>query len=164
MSKTMVWCLASAFMFAVLAVRADSGSTAQWPEIGNAAGGDRYSPLTAIDKYNVVRLKPKWIYHHGDFSKGENGAGATAFEVTPLMIDRTLYFCTPYNRIIALDAESGAERWTHDPHANLKDVYSKVCRGVAYWKDENAAVDKSEEHTSELQSLMRISYAVFFLK
>src|SRR3546814_6360223 len=83
MGKTMVWCLASAFMFAVLAVRADSGSTAQWPEIGNAAGGDRYSPLTAIDKYNVVRLKPKWIYHHGDFSKGENGAGATAFEVTP---------------------------------------------------------------------------------
>src|SRR3546814_659693 len=131
MSKTMVWCLASAFMFAVLAVRADSGSTAQWPEIGNAAGGDRYSPLTAIDKYNVVRLKPKWIYHHGDFSKGENGAGATAFEVTPLMIDRTLYFCTPYNRIIALD---------------------------------DAVVRRSEEHTSELQSLMRISYAVFCLK
>src|SRR3546814_14963612 len=84
MSKTMVWCLASAFMFAVLAVRADSGSTAQWPEIGNAAGGDRYSPLTAIDKYNVVRLKPKWIYHHGAFSNGETGAGATAFEVPQL--------------------------------------------------------------------------------
>src|SRR3546814_16466093 len=70
MSKTMVWCLASAFMFAVLAVRADSGSTAQWPELGHAAGGDRYSPLTAIDKYNVVPLQPKWLYHHGDFSKG----------------------------------------------------------------------------------------------
>src|SRR3546814_2371272 len=28
----------------------------------------------------------------------------------------------------------------------------------------NAAVDRSEEHTSELQSLMRISYAVFCLK
>src|SRR3546814_9203089 len=27
-----------------------------------------------------------------------------------------------------------------------------------------AAVDRSEEHTSELQSLMRISYAVFCLK
>src|SRR3546814_8088590 len=28
----------------------------------------------------------------------------------------------------------------------------------------NLAVDRSEEHTSELQSLMRISYAVFCLK
>src|SRR3546814_5292090 len=28
----------------------------------------------------------------------------------------------------------------------------------------NAGVDRSEEHTSELQSLMRISYAVFCLK
>src|SRR3546814_2942983 len=28
----------------------------------------------------------------------------------------------------------------------------------------NAVVDRSEEHTSELQSLMRISYAVFCLK
>src|SRR3546814_10033479 len=27
----------------------------------------------------------------------------------------------------------------------------------------NAGLDSSEEHTSELQSLMRISYAVFFL-
>src|SRR3546814_1277266 len=30
--------------------------------------------------------------------------------------------------------------------------------------DENAAIERSEEHTSELQSLMRISYAVFCLK
>src|SRR3546814_7316558 len=29
--------------------------------------------------------------------------------------------------------------------------------------DKSAAVDRSEEHTSELQSLMRISYAVFCL-
>src|SRR3546814_9988170 len=29
---------------------------------------------------------------------------------------------------------------------------------------EHAGVDRSEEHTSELQSLMRISYAVFCLK
>src|SRR3546814_7465558 len=30
--------------------------------------------------------------------------------------------------------------------------------------DSNATVQRSEEHTSELQSLMRISYAVFCLK
>src|SRR3546814_2821697 len=31
-------------------------------------------------------------------------------------------------------------------------------------KDEHSPDDRSEEHTSELQSLMRISYAVFCLK
>src|SRR3546814_5507922 len=30
--------------------------------------------------------------------------------------------------------------------------------------EQNGAVNRSEEHTSELQSLMRISYAVFCLK
>src|SRR3546814_4698831 len=43
-----------------------------------------------------------------------------------------------------------------------------VCRGCGAepdWDDAIAdAVDRSEEHTSELQSLMRISYAVFSLK
>src|SRR3546814_3484751 len=36
------------------------------------------------------------------------------------------------------------------------------CRSVA--KRYEVAVSRSEEHTSELQSLMRISYAVFCLK
>src|SRR3546814_9993389 len=34
----------------------------------------------------------------------------------------------------------------------------------APWKSEHAHGTRSEEHTSELQSLMRISYAVFCLK
>src|SRR3546814_10268741 len=33
-----------------------------------------------------------------------------------------------------------------------------------FWPTEDAARGRSEEHTSELQSLMRISYAVFCLK
>src|SRR3546814_10292014 len=32
------------------------------------------------------------------------------------------------------------------------------------WKAEKATLQRSEEHTSELQSLMRISYAAFCLK
>src|SRR3546814_5775631 len=35
---------------------------------------------------------------------------------------------------------------------------------VGLVRDRQAAADRSEEHTSELQSLMRISYAVFCLK
>src|SRR3546814_2033048 len=34
----------------------------------------------------------------------------------------------------------------------------------AYWRKDLGHIARSEEHTSELQSLMRISYAVFRLK
>src|SRR3546814_10152511 len=37
------------------------------------------------------------------------------------------------------------------------------CRVRSHWPAVNGAI-RSEEHTSELQSLMRISYAVFCLK
>ena len=31
------------------------------------------------------------------------------------MVDGTLYLSTPINRVIALDAATGAERWVFDP-------------------------------------------------
>src|SRR3546814_2096126 len=44
-------------------------------------------------------------------------------------------------------------------HAGLSEIIKQQCRG-----DTDQSQNRSEEHTSELQSLMRISYAVFFLK
>src|SRR3546814_5230237 len=44
-----------------------------------------------------------------------------------------------------------------EPFATGKDVLSAYIAGYEIWT-------RSEEHTSELQSLMRISYAVFCLK
>src|SRR3546814_7343016 len=41
-----------------------------------------------------------------------------------------------------------------------RPVAAKRCR----WIDHSAPAQRSEDHTSELQSLMRISYAVFCLK
>src|SRR3546814_3707568 len=42
--------------------------------------------------------------------------------------------------------------------------WNPLCRGRANARSEVPAPQRSEEHTSELQSLMRISYAVFRLK
>src|SRR3546814_20574386 len=49
------------------------------------------------------------------------------------------------------------KEWTSTPSYNLKDWTGDVTR-------EEVDLIRSEEHTSELQSLMRISYAVFCLK
>src|SRR3546814_1551341 len=48
----------------------------------------------------------------------------------------------------------------HQPLYRQSEIYAR--EGVAL--ERSTLADRSEEHTSELQSLMRISYAVFCLK
>src|SRR3546814_9011517 len=52
------------------------------------------------------------------------------------------------------------ENWSF----SSRDVRIHVTVGVSYETDIHRAQSRSEEHTSELQSLMRISYAVFCLQ
>src|SRR3546814_1006236 len=50
---------------------------------------------------------------------------------------------------------------------NVAEAIRDAVEGDAYvvaWRGESIDENRSEEHTSELQSLMRISYAVFCLK
>src|SRR3546814_1416278 len=54
------------------------------------------------------------------------------------------------------------ERGNRDRH--LLQVFRTAIGGDDDFLDAGAGVGRSEEHTSELQSLMRISYAVFGLK
>src|SRR3546814_1260453 len=46
----------------------------------------------------------------------------------------------------------------------LDRKFSAVCEAQGHLVDHRVVTTRSEEHTSELQSLMRISYAVFCLK
>src|SRR3546814_9044824 len=50
-----------------------------------------------------------------------------------------------------------------DAAAGVGRVLPALAGGVSF-RDVQFAYERSEEHTSELQSLMRISYAVFCLK
>jgi len=88
----------------------DSGAT-DWPTYGNDPGGTRYSPLAQINRENVAKLKVAWIFHTGDISDGRNGRKRSGFETTPILVDGTLYLTTPFNRVIALDPETGKQRW-----------------------------------------------------
>src|SRR3546814_17933995 len=49
-------------------------------------------------------------------------------------------------------------------YAIIGIVTRRNCRGIATKPEKRCEPNRSEEHTSELQSLMRISYAVFCLK
>jgi quinoprotein glucose dehydrogenase len=105
-------------------------------------GGERHSPLVQIDAENVRDLEIAWVHHNGDI---EPGGGATylpsSFQATPIVVEGTLYFCTPFDRVIALDPETGRERWSYDPGVDRKGMYLVNCRGVSAWRDADAVRD-----------------------
>jgi len=111
----------------------------EWPTYGNDPGSSRYSPLSEITKDNVGDLKVAWTYRTGDMSdatgtwNGEKVWAKSTFEATPLMTDDTLYIATAFNRIIALDPETGKEKWTFDPKLDRIGYYGNglTCRGLA---------------------------------
>ena len=108
-----------------------AGAAGEWPEWGRTLGGDRFSPLAQITPANVADLEPAWTYRAGTTGRWQK----SSFEATPLMVGDTLYLCAPTNIIIALDAETGKERWRFDPRVD-KTGNSQVtaCRGVAFYR------------------------------
>src|SRR3546814_3739223 len=65
------------------------------------------------------------------------------------------YFCGRSGFRRARNGAYSARAWKRQPLATCTSSMVRVCQ---------SALSRSEEHTSELQSLMRISYAVFCLK
>ena len=125
-------------------VQAQSGS--DWPAFGNDSGGSQYSPLDQITKDNVTDLEVAWIHRSGDFKKNPGGS---SLQAVPIQVNDLLYYCTPFNRVFALDPATGEDVWVFDPYAPDADtgepllegkVRPATCRGVAYW----AAVEPEE--------------------
>ena len=99
---------------------------------GPAPTGTRFAALDQITRDNVNELEVAWTAHTGDIPVSK-GAGAED-QNTPLQIDDTLYVCTPYSKVIALDVDSGQERWRFDSKATAPSW--QRCRGVGYYADE----------------------------
>jgi len=115
------------------------GAVADWPYYGGDAGGSRYSRLGQINRTNVARLQIAWEYRTSDVSDGTDGRTKSAFETTPIVVQGTMYFTTPFNRVIALEPETGKEKWSFDPKIDLRAPYSEglINRGVTLWADPN---------------------------
>ncbi len=114
------------------------GPVAAWSAYGGDIGGTRFSPLTQITPDNVDDLEIAWTYHTGDVDFGEETLAGTSFQNTPIVVGDTMYVCSPRNRVIALDARTGEERWVHDPGVDVEGMYIVTCRGVSYYADANA--------------------------
>ena len=128
------WTLTLLTLLACFTIAAQNGD---WPAYGHDPGGQRFSPLTAINRSNVSSLKIAWTYRTGDAYAPKDGSKPTQFEATPLYVDGTLYLGTPLGRIIALDPVTGKERWSYDPHVSKDAGFGdNANRGVSTWKSE----------------------------
>lgn len=102
----------------------------------------RFSALSEITPANVSTLKAVWTAHTGEFPGGRGpnpGRPVEGFQTRPLPVGDLLVVTTTTSKVIALDAESGAERWRVDPFAGRTRTCESPHRGVALWQAPDGA-------------------------
>lgn len=125
-----------------------------WPTYGHDSASTRFSPLKDVNLTNVSKLQRVWTFHmtpvtadeprpepaaQGRGPEGRGGAGggqegrggggrrARGSEATPLAVGGVMYMPTPYNRVVALEPESGKLIWEYKI-----DGSNASMRGVEY--------------------------------
>jgi glucose dehydrogenase len=96
-----------------------------WDQNLGGVDSSQYSSLTQIDKSNVGRLGVAWTY-----PTGEN------YLFNPLIVGNTMYVLAKGRSIVALDAATGRELWTH---ANEGPVGA---RGMSYWRSPDGSDER----------------------
>ena len=100
----------------------------EWPVHGGV-GNIRYSSLTDITPANVDQLQVAWTYDSHDAFK------ASEMQSNPIVVDGLLYVTTPTMKVVALNAETGAEVWKFDPSGGAPPGARFRHRGVAVHAD-----------------------------
>ena len=135
-------------LLAALATVAALGGVAgaareDWPFYAGDQGATHYSALADINRATVKELAIAWRWRPGEKKLDQFGTQPGTFQATPIMIDGVLYLSTPYNRVVALDAGTGLERWSYDPKpyedGQPPNGTGFVHRGVAAWRHSTAA-------------------------
>ena len=119
-----------------------SGEAVEWPYVGGDAANTRFSAAERLTPDNVGDLQVAWTWRPADRPREEFGTVPGSFTSTPIMVDGTVYVSSNYNRVAALDAETGAVRWVFDPRAYADGMPALGGgfrhRGVTLWRDGDA--------------------------
>lgn len=99
----------------------------EWRVYKSDASSSSYSSLDQINKDNVDQLEVAWTYQTGD-------PGST-IRTNPIVVDDVLYGVSPYLKVFAIDAATGAEQWTFEPFEAPRARGRQ--RSLVYWEDEN---------------------------
>jgi alcohol dehydrogenase (cytochrome c) len=103
------------------AARADG----DWMTFGRDYSNHRFAPFGAINRTNVSRLAPAWVYELGTVG---------SVQTHPLVVGGVMYVGMAGNDVAAVNAATGAEIWRyrHRPRSALPQVPSNRGVAVAY--------------------------------
>jgi PQQ-dependent dehydrogenase (methanol/ethanol family) len=117
----------------------------EWPTFNGNVSGNRYSPLTAINKSNVSRLSVKWTFSiplwslfHPDTPYYRQNMEYFGLETVPIVADGVMYVTGP-NQVFALDPRTGHQIWRYSrPRSTdlVSDPSLGTNRGVAVLGDQ----------------------------
>lgn len=112
-----------------------AGTVTDWPAYGATPGGTHFSKADQITPENVAHLEVAWQHRSGDIREAGERGGQSSLQVTPIVIGNKMYYCSPFNKVFALDAETGEELWKFDSMVdkNSEPVLPN-CRGVSSWQ------------------------------
>lgn len=110
-----------------------------WTDWGQGPAGQRFAALEQISRNNVDKLTVAWTARTGDVPQS-TGSGAED-QNTPQQIGDRLYVCTAYGKVLALDVDTGEEKWKFDPEARSPNW--QRCRGLGYFDGNEAAIKAS---------------------
>ena len=120
------------------------GERVEWPHWGGDQGSQHYSPLAQVHRGNVSRLRPAWEWDTAEVPLAgprlpvpDNPVRPASFENTPIVTGGVMYVSTSYNRVAALDPDTGEVLWIYDPRitewGQVPNGTGFVHRGVALW-------------------------------
>lgn len=120
MSKSFMRSAAAAALAVLLG---GTASAADWPAFGGGPSNQNFSALAKIDRGNVGKLRPAWI-----FQTGVTGY----FQAQPVVVEGVMYVSTTQNNVAALDAASGKLLWSYTHKARTEKIFGPPSnRGVA---------------------------------
>lgn len=106
-------------------------SDLDWPYYGNDLANTRYQNVDQVKPSNVAGLAPAWVFHTGVLDS------EASLEVSPIVVNGTMYVTSGHDDVFALDAATGASKWAYHPAQEMPpfDDLSICCgranRGVA---------------------------------
>lgn len=116
--------ISAAFVFHGATIKTEAAADEkQWSEYLGGPDRNHYSALSQINAANVSKLQKVWEYKSGDSGQ---------VQCNPIIVNNVLYGVTATNRIFALDAATGKEKWKY---IQPGEKTSNTNRGVTYWQE-----------------------------
>ena len=107
------------------AALAQEGTGPDWPMYNGTHDSQHYSSLDQINIGNVKNIQAVWAFQTGIANPN------ISFENTPIVVGGVMYVSTGNNVVYAMDAATGALKWSYDPKVKIVTGIANLAPGIA---------------------------------